>query len=399
MSTAPYQPGDVMGRRAGHPHTSMLARMLVRAAVLRRGRAASALLAMVVAAAVATAMLNLYADAQAKLRKEFRNYGANIVVVAKNGAALPADALQQVDSVVAGRGLAVPFAYLVARTVDGQSIVVAGTDLEQAKKLNTWWKLEESDAGASGALRASEETASAATANAIVGLRAKPVVSPQGKPFELTFQGHVMRMRPTASLQTGAAEDSRIYIPLSDFETWSQVQPSTIEIAAQGSPEEISATIQRLEQGLPSAEVRPVRQIMEAEARVLGKTRAALLAAAGLIIVTAALCVLATLMGWVFDRRRDFAIMKALGASERLLNSFFAAEAAALGVVGALIGFVIGIGIAAWIGRVNFHAPVVPRFSVLPVVVLGSVAVALLSAALPIGLLRRVQPAIILRGE
>ena len=70
---------------------------------------------------------------------------------------------------------------------------------------------------------------------------------------------------------------------------------------------------------------------MEGEARVLGKTRATLLAAAALIILTAALCVLSTLMGWVFDRRRDFAIMKALGASDRMLNGFFAAEAAALG--------------------------------------------------------------------
>ena len=61
----------------------MFLRMLVRAAVLRRGRAASALLAMVVAAAVATAMLNLYVDVQAKLRREFRKYGANIVVAAK----------------------------------------------------------------------------------------------------------------------------------------------------------------------------------------------------------------------------------------------------------------------------------------------------------------------------
>ena len=60
--------------------------MLLRAAVLRRGRAASALLAMVVAAAVATAMINLYVDVQAKLRCEFRNYGANVVIVAKNGA-------------------------------------------------------------------------------------------------------------------------------------------------------------------------------------------------------------------------------------------------------------------------------------------------------------------------
>ena len=186
---------------------------------------------------------------------------------------------------------------------------------------------------------------------------------------------------------------------LSDFVSWTDVQPSTIEVAATGSAEEVTTAIQRLARALPAAEVRPVRQILEGEARVLNKTRATLLASAVLIIVTAALCVLATLIGWVFDRRRDFAIMKALGASERLINVFFAAEAGALGVAGALLGFVIGIGVAAWIGRVNFHAPVVARFSVLPVVMAGSVAVALLSAVLPISLLRRVQPATILRGE
>jgi putative ABC transport system permease protein len=105
------------------------------------------------------------------------------------------------------------------------------------------------------------------------------------------------------------------------------------------------------------------------------------------------------LTGWVFDRRKDFAIMKALGASEGLVSGFFAAEAAALGAVGAAVGFLIGIGIAAWIGRVNFNAAVVPRFSVFPAVLAGSIAVALLSAIVPMSLLRRVQPAIILKGE
>src|ERR1035438_1821396 len=75
---------EVADRRAGVPHTSMFLRMLLRAAALRRGRAASALLAMIVAAAVATTMMNLYVDVQAKLRTEFRNYGANVVVVGKN---------------------------------------------------------------------------------------------------------------------------------------------------------------------------------------------------------------------------------------------------------------------------------------------------------------------------
>jgi putative ABC transport system permease protein len=375
---------DLVNRRAAKPHTSMFLRMLMRAAVLRRGRAASALLAMVVAAAVATAMLNLYVDVQAKLRKEFRNYGANIVVVAKDGQALPADALDKVESALAGHGLAVPFAYVVARTSDGQSVVVSGTDLDRVRKLDSWWSV----------------TAWPNTSrDALVGTRAAAVVSPQGKAFDLSFQERTIHLNPAGTLRTGASEDSRIYLSLQDFETWTEVQPSTIEIASSGSSEEVSALIQKLTQTLPAAEVRPIRQIMEGEARVLGKTRATLAAAAVLIIATAALCVLSTLIGWVFDRRRDFAIMKALGASEGLIGGFFAAEAAALGAVGAIVGFGIGVGVAAWIGRVNFHAPVVPRFNVLPIVFVGSIAVALISAVLPIFLLRRVQPAMILRGE
>ena len=114
MSSPSQLAQDVAGRRTKASHTSMFLRMLMRAAVLRRGRAASALLAMVVAAAVATAMLNLYVDVQAKLRKEFRNYGANVVVVAVDGQSLPVNAFETVQSTLAGRGLAVPFAYVVA---------------------------------------------------------------------------------------------------------------------------------------------------------------------------------------------------------------------------------------------------------------------------------------------
>ena len=375
---------DVINRRAGKPHTSMFLRMLMRAALLRRGRAASALLAMVVAAAVATAMLNLYVDVQAKLRKEFRNYGANVVMVAKGDQELPADALDKVNALLSGRGLAVPFAYVVARTSSGQSVVVSGTNLEQVRKLDGWWSVTSWPANPQDAL---------------VGTRAAPVVSPQAKPFDLSFQGRTIHLNPAGILRTGASEDSRIYLLSQDFESWTGVKPSTIEIASSGSSEDVNALIRQLSQAVPAAEVHPIRQIMEGEARVLGKTRATLAAAAALIIVTAALCVLSTLIGWVFDRRRDFAIMKALGASEGLISGFFAAEAAALGAVGAIVGFGIGVGVAAWIGRVNFHAPVVPRFNVLPVVFVGSVVVALVSAVLPIFLLRRVQPAMILRGE
>src|ERR1035438_6573176 len=184
-------PKQVSDRRAGVPHTSMFARMLLRAAVLRRRRAASALLAMIVAAAVATAMMNLYVDVQAKLRTEFRNYGANVVIVGKDGQALPADALSKVESVLGAKTLAVPFAYAVARTKEGQSVVVVGTDFARARQLNHWWKVSHWPD---------------APREALVGMRASAVVSPNGspnrQPFELTFQGKAIQIAPVGMLQT-----------------------------------------------------------------------------------------------------------------------------------------------------------------------------------------------------
>ena len=376
----------LLQREAQPRRRSMFPRLLWRAAILRRGRTTSALVAMIVAATAATAMLNLSIDVHAKLEREFRNYGANIVVVAKDGQALPSDALRTAETVVAGheRGLVVPFGYVVARTPTGQPVVVGGTEFEQVHKLNQWWDVSQWPQEPQQAL---------------VGARAINAVSPSGQPFDLSFQGHTIHLTPSGTVKTGAAEDSRIYISFADFKTWTGLQPSTLEIAAYGSPEQIIATTQKLAQSLPTAEVKPIRQIMEGEARVLRKTHSTLLYSSVLIIATAALCVLATLIGWVFDRRRDFAIMKALGASEKLINAFFAAEAGLLGLIGACIGYVLGVGIAAWIGRANFHAPVVPRIGVLPPVLIGSVLVALIAAIVPISLLHRVQPANILRGE
>src|SRR6266436_9526709 len=172
-------------RRAAGPPTSMFLRMLVRAAVLRRGRADSALLAMVVAAAVATDMLTLYVDVQAKLSREFRKYGANVVVVAKDGHDLSADTLSKAQAVLGAGGMAVPFAYAVARTTDGRSVVVAGTDFEPVRKLDSWWSVT-----------AWPKAPPSGSNEALVGDRAAGIIGPPGKPFNLSFQGRTVHLNP-----------------------------------------------------------------------------------------------------------------------------------------------------------------------------------------------------------
>jgi len=362
----------------------MFLRLLTRPTLVRRGRTLTALLAVVVAAAVATATLNLYTDVQAKLHQEFRRYGANVIVSAKDGQALPADALRRADGLLAGRGIAVPFSYVVAKTDDGAPVVAAGVDLDRIRKLNSWWSVSAWPSGEHQAL---------------VGTRAERVLQSKQGAFTLHFNNHAITVTAAGTLKTGSGEDSRIYLPLNEFVAWTGVPASTIEIAVTGSAAEVSQAIAQLSAAFASAKVEPVRQIVEAEGRVLDKTRLTLLASTLLIVLTSALCMLATLTASVLDRRKDFAVMKALGASERTVNAVFAAEAAGLGAIGAVVGFVVGLAIAFVIGKVNFHAAISPRFSLFPAVLLGSVLVSLGSALVPLSLLRRVQPAIILRGE
>src|SRR5215831_13066287 len=248
-----HQAKGLASSRAHAPHTSMFVRMLVRAAVLRRGRAASALLAMVVAAVVATAMLNLYVDVQAKLQREFRNYGANIILVGKDGTSLPPDALPLVDSTLSGRGIAAPFALVVARTADGQPIVVAGTDFDRVKQLDRWWSVSNWPAQDSHIAQNQREVGYPFSSQGLVGVRALPLVSPKNQPSDLSFQGHTLHITPAGTVQTGAAEDSRIYISLADLISWTGVQPSTIEVAASGNASEVSGIMAQLSQAIPAA--------------------------------------------------------------------------------------------------------------------------------------------------
>ncbi len=370
---------------------SMLLRMIWRAARVRWGRAATALAAVATAATVATALLTLYADSQAKLRAEFRNYGANVVIVAKDGAALPSDLTLPPGTT------AVPYSYAVAHAAGNQPVVIAGTDLAAARAMNaSWWSLRTVTAPASSQSFGAQ---TGETVSAIVGIRAAQALTANDAPFALAYNGKLATIVPTAVLQTGGAEDSRIYIERRAFDSWMGAPASAFELFVPGSAAEVRSAIVALSSALPAADVSPIRQIAEAQARVLGKTRSALLASTIFVIITAALCVLATLITWVLDRRRDFAVMKALGASDAVLKSFFAAESALLGAAGALIGFGIGLGVAALIARLNFHASITPRFSVLPPVLAGGVALALFAALVPVSLLRGIQPATMLKGE
>jgi putative ABC transport system permease protein len=359
--------------------------ILRRSLIHRRARSISALIAMTVSAGVATALLTLYVDLDQKLHKEFRSFGANIVLTAPANSALAPEALAHVQQIAGPDASAAEFAYAVATTSTGTAVVVAGGDFAAAKKLNSWWQVDTwPDPAAPGA--------------ALFGQRAATAVG-NSQTVTLTYAGKPITLQKTGRLTTGGDEDSRIYISLADFTAWTSVIPSVIELQVPGGAKRIEATITQLKNALPEAQVEPVRQLVEGESRIVDRTHALMYGAVLLIALTVAVSVLATLSASVLERRRDFALMKALGGSQAQLMGMFFLEALALALAGVIAGFIVGSAAAWAISEGNFHTATLPHLSVLPMVLLVNLVIATLAAVLPLRVLRGLQPAALLKGE
>jgi putative ABC transport system permease protein len=357
-----------------------LGRMLRRSLIHRRARSLSALVALTVSAAVATALLTLYADLDAKLHKEFRSFGANVVVT---GNQLPVNALAMVQSAAGNDAIAAPFAYAVAMTDRGTPVVVSGTDFAAVRRLDNWWQVPAWPTGAQDAL---------------IGQKAANFIADE-RDLKLTFADKSIALHGVGHLKTGSDEDSRIYLPLQAFTAWTGTGVSVIEVQVPGGGPKVEAAIARLRQALPEAQIQPVRQLVEGESRIVDRTHALMYAAVLLIALTVAVSVLATLSASVLERRRDFALMKALGGTQGQLIRLFLLEAFVLALAGVFVGYALGSAAAFGISELNFHTASLPRLSVVPMVLLLNLLIAALAALFPARVLRGLQPAALLKGE
>lgn len=363
---------------------SMFFHVLKRGLLGRGNRPLIAFIALTVASTMITATLSLYYGLESKLNRDFRSYGANITVAAPQEQSLPPDAASNARSILGADAIVVPFAFAVMHTSGEEAVVVAGTDIEQVRRLNTWWSVSQWPAGDDQAL---------------VGARAESHLRPKENSFDLDFSGHKLHFTESGTLKTGSDEEDRIYVPLATFQHWTGIGPSLLEISAPGSREQITAAVYRLQSAFPGMQVKPVRQLLQAQGAVVSRMRSVMFASTLLISLTVALCVFSTLTSSVLERRRDFAVMKAIGSSQLTVNALFAGEALTIALCAAVSGYVLGSAIAAWISQANFHAIVTPQIGVLPLVILADVALALLAATVPLARLQRIEPAGILKGE
>jgi putative ABC transport system permease protein len=366
-----------------------------------RARLTVAILALVSGAAVISGLLNLDLGVEYQLTQQFRTLGPNIVIAATysdstSGSASANAALMNQDAVlvplrkIAGTDASfAPFVYIIARTESTQ-VVVVGTWLDELRNLNPTWKLQ-------GNWIASRDSQTAC----LVGANAaKQLHLGVGSQLRLQYLARTSECLVSGIVDSGAADDNQIFMNLNVVQILANLQGkiSVIQLDVSGNPKLVSSVASRLSEALPQFQVRPIREVTDAEGALLGHIRLLIVSMIILILILTALCVLATMAALAIERRADVGLMKALGGSISRIVGFFLAEVGILGAFGGLVGAVLGVALSYWMGLRVFGAAILPRWEVFPVTILLMTIVAM-AGALPLRLLGEVKPAIILRGE
>jgi putative ABC transport system permease protein len=207
--------------------------------------------------------------------------------------------------------------------------------------------------------------------------------------------------RVAGILSTGGAEDDRVFLDLRSLQRLAGLKGkiSLVELSLPGESADIERGVQELTRSLRGVEVRPVHQIVESQGRVLGTIRGLAISLTALILAIIGLCVMATMTAIVLERRKDIAVMKALGASDQLIARLFLTEGVGLGLAGGVMGFAVGALLARELARRLFQVSLNLSWWTLPVVVLMSALLAGAASLFPVRIVRGVEPAAVLKGE
>ncbi len=356
----------------------MFRTMVWRAILERRQRIGLALAALTIASSLATVLLGLYSDIERKLRQQFRGYGANLILAPRGErATLPRTALIEATKF----GDAAPFLYSV-QSANGEPVVFAGVDFARAEPLTSYWQVRGNRRPLPGECLIGERVAER------FGLR-------PGSTIDLGTE----KRRVAGIVSTGAAEDSQVLLPIDDVAQRAHLgrEASLIALRVEGSRvEQARAALAAV---LPEAEVRALRSVVESEAAVVLKIRSTMFLLMLLVLAIVALCVMNNFSAIVYQRRKEIGILKAIGGADGRIAALFASEVVAIALAGSLAGFVLGWAVARWLGWQIFQQAVETNLAVLPPVAAITVLVALAATAAPLRRIRKIEPAVILRGD
>ncbi len=447
----------------------MFFRLLMESFRRQRRRKMLAGLAILLGTTAVTAMLALATTIGDRIHQELAVYGANIVVFPKadlldvkvggvdvkpasGGAYLKESDLEKlkgifwannitgispelpltVDYVIQGAATPAPAVGLwFHHSLNDGSTVMTG-----APKMHPWWKI----AGA-WPTKPNEVVLGQALA-AKLGYAAN--VAPKGE--SLVLVDHRASSSPSGDLRTagfdvvgivatGDETENKVLMPLETAQGLIGVQPgavydgiSRIEVSARTKPEDAFARkdpdslspkqreiwycrpyansiAYQIREAIPGAQAEQVRRVEQSEGNVLARISGLMWLVSAAALLAAGFAVSAAMATAVLERRGEIGLMRSLGASKGAIALLFYAETGLLAVFAGTLGYLIGSGLAAWLGARIFAGdgagvgfPVLIPV-LLPVVVALALVVAIAGSTPSIRSALRMDPSAILRAD
>ncbi len=370
-------------------------KMIMTSLARRRARMLTALLAIAMGATIISGLVNIYYDIPRQMGKEFRSYGANMLVIPTNpDKKITNEQLDEIKSLIPSGKLVgqAPYIYTNAK-INEQPYMLAGTDLKGAKKNSPYWLIDGSWPEKPREVLIGNEVSKA------LGLKEgdkiiinTPKVNGEGS-IDTNFV-------VSGVVTTGGKEEELIFMGIDDIsQLVKDKNYDVVEYSVEAEQNELSKIVSNISQKDGSLTPQMVKRVTASQDVVLNKLQALVFIVTIIVLFIMMICVSTTMMAVVTERRKEIGLKKALGATNSSVIVDFLGEGAFLGVFGGLLGVVLGyifanrVSISVFARKVSFLPLLVPM------TIIVCIVITIVASLIPVSKTVDIDPALVLRGE
>ena len=381
----------------------MFLRMITASLVRRRSRMLVALLAIAVGATILSGLVTIYYDVPRQMGAEFRNYGANMILLPDGGETLGVETVNEALGLIPAENLVgvAPYRY-ESVTINEQPILAAGTNMSGTKAASPYWYIDGEWPDESGELLLGKEVAAMLSTKLGAELTLNFALADEDQDHsDLFVKSNRLKMTVVGIVETGGSEEEYIYLSMEDMEqlTGTSGEIDVAELSVSASQAELQSYAESISNQAGGAAARLVKRVTQSEATVLTKLQALVLLVTVIVLALTMITVATTMTAVVTERRKEIGLRKALGASNASVIWEFMGEGLLLGLVGGLLGAGFGFAFAQAISVNVFSSSIQFRPLLLPITVIVSILVTGLACILPVRSATDIDPALVLKGE
>ena len=370
-------------------------KMIMTSLARRRARMLTALLAIAMGATILSGLVTIYYDIPRQMGKEFRSYGANMLVIPTNpDKKITNEQLDEIKSLIPSGKLVgqAPYIYTNAK-INEQPYMLAGTDLKGAKENSPYWLIDGSWPEKSREVLIGNEVSKALELKEgdkiIINT---PKVNGEGS-IDTNFV-------VSGVVTTGGKEEELIFMGIDDIsQLVKDKNYDVVEYSVEAEQNELSKIVSNISQKDGSLTPQMVKRVTASQDIVLNKLQALVFIVTIIVLFIMMICVSTTMMAVVTERRKEIGLKKALGATNSSVIVDFLGEGAFLGVFGGLLGVALGyifanrVSISVFARKVSFLPLLVPM------TIIVCVVITIVASLIPVSKTVDIDPALVLRGE